>query len=273
MTQNASANEAQRRVWNDPTFVERWKRRERGVEPLTAPLIEHLGLAPGERVIDIGCGGGNSTLAAAVAVGAKGAAVGVDLSAPLLELARERAAQAGLTQASFVVDDAQTAQIPGAPFDVAMSRLGVMFFSQPVAAFTNIRKHLRPGGRLAFLCMREGDANPSVPPLIARLFGSLASQGGGVRPPSPIALADRDYTEGILRAAGFVDIECKPGSHILREDAGTLSDERALAPFRLSPEEHAAAARELREYEAKYLVDGELRVLQGYYIFSAKNGA
>ena len=182
-------NDGQRRVWNDREFVERWKRRERGVEPLTAPLLARLALRPGERVLDIGCGGGNTTIAAAAAVGASGAAVGVDLSAALLELARERAVRAGVPQASFVVEDAQTGSIPGAPFDVAMSRLGVMFFSQPVTAFTNIRRHLRRDGRLVFLCLQEGEANPSVSPVVVRLFSSL---GAGSR------YSQRVFPSGLL---------------------------------------------------------------------------
>src|SRR5437879_4211907 len=123
------------------------------LEPLGRLAIEALALEPGESVLDIGCGTGATTLALADLVGASGRAVGADVSAPMLEAARRRAS--GRANVAFVEADAQVHAFSG--FDAAFSRFGVMFFADPQAAFRNIARSLRPGGRIAFVCWQPPD--------------------------------------------------------------------------------------------------------------------
>src|SRR6188768_125250 len=148
-------------AWNGDSgqrLAEEADRRDRVLAPFAEVLLDAAGLSLGERVLDIGCGCGATTLAAARAVGRDGQAVGADLSAPMLGVARSRAERAGLPNAAFAVADAQTDDLAALgrderrPYDLAISRFGVMFFDDPPAAFANIRAAVRPGGRLAFVC-------------------------------------------------------------------------------------------------------------------------
>src|SRR6202042_1616139 len=129
-------------------------------DEVTAFLLDAAALQPGEQVLDVGCGGGKTSLAAARGVGPEGAVVGADLSTPLTTLASRRAAEAGVENVTFRVVDMQTDTVPGGPFDVALSQLGVMFFEEPVTAFGNIRSHLKPGGRIVFACWQTMERNP-----------------------------------------------------------------------------------------------------------------
>jgi ubiquinone/menaquinone biosynthesis C-methylase UbiE len=131
----------QQEYWNSKVGEE-WAnqadRMDRMLQPMTQPAFDTLALKAGERVLDIGCGGGGTTLTAAQQVGSSGLAVGVDLSRPLLGHARPRAEASG-ARAEFVEADAGAAPIPGAPFDAVFSRFGVMFFDEPAAAFARLR--------------------------------------------------------------------------------------------------------------------------------------
>ena len=126
--------------------------------PLGRPALDALAARPGERILDIGCGGGDTVLDLARRVAPDGSIVGIDVSAAVLAFAR-RAAE-GLGQVRFIQADAQTHPFAPASFDAAFSRFGVMFFVDPVAAFANIRRSLRPNGRLAFVCWRALEENP-----------------------------------------------------------------------------------------------------------------
>ena len=178
---------------------------ERQLEPLGRRALDALAPQPGERVLDIGCGGGETALALAGAVGPSGAVVGVDLSEAVLAYAR-RAAQ-GHRHVSCVQGDAQTFPFEPASFDAAFSRFGVMFFADPIAAFANIRRSLKPGGRLAFVCWRAlaenaldsvpfGAAAPHLPPQPEPRPGA----------PGPFALAEAGRVRRILESAGFAQI-------------------------------------------------------------------
>lgn len=205
-------NAAQATYWNEtagPTWVELQAPLDRQLAPLGARAIAALAPKPGERVLDVGCGAGASSLEIAKAVGPEGAVLGVDISEPLLDLARTRAQ--GLSNLAFGQADAQAHPFEPATFDGAFSRFGVMFFADPPAAFANIRRALKPGGRLAFVCWREPRLNPAM---------TLAMQAAQefVEPPpppekgapGPFAFADPERVRAILAGSGFEDVEITP---------------------------------------------------------------
>ena len=158
-----------------------------------------------ERVLDIGCGTGQVTRdAARQAPG--GTALGVDLSARMIERARKRAAEEGLANAEFLQADAQAHPF-GETFDVAVSRTGAMFFGDPVAGFVNIAAALRPGGRLVLLNWQGIPQNPWF-----GAFTDAVTDGRGMPPmppdaPSPFAMADPERVRGMLLDAGFIGVE------------------------------------------------------------------
>jgi SAM-dependent methyltransferase len=211
-TDAAGPNADQVAYWNKnagPTWVAMQNVLDAQLGGLGLVAIETLAPRPGETLIDIGCGCGDTSLELARRVGPTGRVLGADISGPMLQVARSRAAALGLDGASFTQADAQTHAFP--PVDGAFSRFGVMFFADPPAAFANIRRAFRPGGRLAFVCWRSLGENPwmTVPFMAA---ASLLPPQAPLPPdaPGPFAFADRDRLLGILRAAGFTEIAIEP---------------------------------------------------------------
>ena len=201
------ANAEQIRYWNEaagPKWVAFQKVIDAQIAPLGERTMDRGGIAPGERVIDVGCGCGDTTIALARRVGPAGLVLGIDISAPMLERAAETARAAGVANIRFENADAQTHRLPPGAFDVIYSRFGIMFFADPVAAFTNLRAALRPGGRLAFVCWQALRENPW-------LFLALqaAAQHLALPPPpapdapGPFSLADPERLRGIVARAGF----------------------------------------------------------------------
>ncbi|MFC0596812.1 class I SAM-dependent methyltransferase [Streptomyces palmae] len=164
------------------------------------PLLTAAGIGARDRILDIGCGNGQLTRLAARRA-PEGHALGVDLSAPMLATARARTEAEGLSRVRYVRDDAQTRAFPEGGFDLALSRFGIMFFADPVAAFDNIRRALRPGGRLAFLAM-TGLAGTELGEVFAAMARHLpwptGPDGTG-----PTSFADPGRTDEVLTAAGF----------------------------------------------------------------------
>jgi trans-aconitate methyltransferase len=157
-------------------------------------------------VLDIGCGGGSTTEQISRAVGATGGVLGLDISEPLLSLAKSRCA--GLPQVRFENSDAQVHAFSAKGFDLLFSRFGVMFFSDPPAAFMNLLGALRSNGRLHFVCWAAADKNPwfSIPLEVAKHhLGS--PEPTPARAPGPLAFSEPDYVEEILTTAGFRQIE------------------------------------------------------------------
>ncbi len=221
------ANESEREQWSGALGAV-WVRRQEDLDRLmgsvTALLMERAGLDAGERVLDLGCGAGDSTLAAARRVGSAGRVTGLDAAAQLLELARARAQAAGLSHVDWHLGDAQTDAVPGAPFDTALSRFGVMFFADPVAAFANLRQHLRPGARVTLAAWGPAAENPWF-----RLPARIAAARHGMLPPSdphapgPLAFADPDHVLPILRAGGFGKAEAEAHDVMLRHPGGSAA--------------------------------------------------
>jgi SAM-dependent methyltransferase len=208
-----TANEDQVAYWNEqsgPTWAALQKLIDAQIAPLGLQAIDALAPRAGERVLDAGCGCGDTTLEIARRVGPGGEVLGVDISAPMLEVAVERAAAAGYTEVGFRRADAQIAQFDS-KFDAAFSRFGVMFFADPIAAFTNIHGALRPGGRLVFVCWRHPAQNPwMMVPLEAALRFVPPPPPMDPTEPGPFAFADGSRVRAILMAAGFKDIVTTP---------------------------------------------------------------
>src|SRR6516225_10366923 len=157
----ACANAAQAAEWDGPAGAHRTKYAavfDAETRPHNERLRAAAGVSPRDRVLDVGCGTGQTTRDAARAATA-GSALGVDLSAQMLEHARILSREEGLANVSFLQADAQVYQFPVASFDVAISRFGTMFFADPVAAFGNVGHALRPGGRVALMVWQARDRN------------------------------------------------------------------------------------------------------------------
>jgi SAM-dependent methyltransferase len=154
-----------------------------------------------DHVLDIGCGTGQSTREAACAA-VDGSALGVDVSAPMLERACQLSVEQGLTNITFEQADAQVHRFPPTSFDLCISRFGTMFFADLVGAFTNIGRALRPEARLVMLVWQERDRNEWATAIRETLTAAAAPPGG----PNAFSLADPTVTEGILTAAGFADV-------------------------------------------------------------------
>jgi SAM-dependent methyltransferase len=187
-------------------WVETEEQMNRSLAAHAALLIEAASVGASEHVVDIGCGTGETTRACAERA-VDGRVVGVDVSTAMLERARQRAADAGLTNVEFERGDAQVYPFAPASFDLAVSRFGVMFFDDPLAAFTNIGRALKPGGRLALVAWQDMTRNEWV--TVARealaVGRSLPVPPAGA--PGPFGLADPDRTRSILEAAGFSQVE------------------------------------------------------------------
>src|SRR5215467_10487761 len=204
------ANAAQRRYWNTvagPRWVASPGFRERRNQESLALLLAHLGLRGGESVLEIGPGTGALTVPLAEAVGEHGRLVAVDISEPMLGAARQRVAERGLGNVTLLHGDAQLFAFEQAAFDLATSRMGVMFFADPAAAFRNIKGALKPGGRLVFACwapLAENQHWLISYDVALRHLGPPAPLPA--HEPSPLAFGDPDYIRGILGAAGFAGI-------------------------------------------------------------------
>jgi SAM-dependent methyltransferase len=207
MTAQASANAAQQEYWNTvagPRWVGLGGFVERRVRAVNDLLLARSAVAPGERVLEVGCGTGAATVPLAEAVGERGQVVGVDISEPMLACARQWIAESGLRNISLLQADAQTHRFEPNYFDLITSRFGVMFFADPVAAFSNLLPAVRPGGQLCFACWAALQDNRHwlIPYEVAlRHLGPPAPKPP--REPGPMAFSDPDYVRSFLGTAGF----------------------------------------------------------------------
>ena len=202
------ANAQQLAAWNGNEglyWAEHADYFDRAIAPHDRPFQAAAGIQPTERVLDVGCGTGQNTRDAARAA-ASGSALGVDLSAPMLDHARRVAESEGLTNCSFLQADAQIHPFEPASFDVAICRTSAMFFADHAAAFANIGRALRPGGRLVLLTWQPLAGNEWLEKIATALAAGRPPQ---IPPPGvgPFALSDPERIRELLRDAGFVDVD------------------------------------------------------------------
>ncbi len=223
--------------WNG-VLGEKWAELQAELDALTRPFgkqaLAAARVAPGEAVLDIGCGCGDTTFEIASQVGASGQVYGVDVSRPMLAVAGKRLKAKGLSQLTFAEADASAAELPG-DRDLLFSRFGVMFFDDPPAAFAHMRKSLKPTARMAFCCWRHPRENPwaVVPLSAARAALKFEAPPADPYAPGPFAFADAERLKGILAGAGFTDIEIKPYDHPVR--LGATPIEAAENSIRIGP--------------------------------------
>jgi SAM-dependent methyltransferase len=265
MKDAASLQEAQIAYWNS-VGGDRWvaaaECTDRMLEPILQALLDRANVQPGMAVLDIGCGCGATMIEIAKRVGKSGRVLGVDVSHQML--ARAKPLLSGFPEAELLEADAGAHPFEPS-FDLAISRFGVMFFADPVAAFANIRKAIRPGGRLLFATWRAVQDNEwSRVPLDAALSAGVPAEGSA-RPedPGPFSFADPERVRLVLTAAGFGEPEISEASFMLDIAAGggleaavqqAMTIGSAAGLLRKQPENLIAAARAaiekaLRSYE------------------------
>ncbi|WLR95769.1 class I SAM-dependent methyltransferase [Shinella zoogloeoides] len=198
--------------WNGQSG-ERWVAYQTRLDAMMAVFgqaaIEAAAPAKGERVLDVGCGAGATSFDLAARVGANSHVLGVDISEPLIDRARALAPQD--TSALFKVADASNIDLPEGAFDILFSRFGVMFFDNPTAAFAHMRRALKPGGRVAFVCWRAMAENDWLRlPMIAVKDILPAIAPPGPEAPGPFSFGDQGRVARILRGAGFTDVTFIP---------------------------------------------------------------
>ena len=205
-----------------------YDRIQRGIAGFSEVALKAANAQAGERVLDIGCGTGGTTAELAHAVGAGGHVLGVDISEPLVAAARAQ----GLGNASFEVGDATTHPFEAQAFDLVFSRFGVMFFGDPVAAFTNIRRAMKPGGRLVFICWRTPPENPwaAVPMRAAQPFLPPIPRPGPEEP-GQYSFGDRARVEHILGQAGFGGLSIEPVDLMLNQGKDIASVMENIGDF------------------------------------------
>ena len=258
-------NRAQREYWaaeGARQYQDYGDTNEALFAPFGQALLDAARLRPGERVLDVGCGYGTLTIEAAERVAPSGRTVGVDISAAMLEPARQRVATAALDNVELLQADAQVHAFETGSFDTVISRFGTMFFEDPEAAFSNLARALRPGGGLVFVCWQE----PLKNEWIAAAFGALATLLGRVPDlgppgaPGPFAFADGDRLTQLLTTGGFSALTLETVTrpvrigHDLDDAAGfTMSLPQGQQLFAGAPEnEVAAAVAALRAAYAPY---------------------
>jgi SAM-dependent methyltransferase len=281
-TAAAVTNIQQAEFWSQlaPTWLEFEDQMEEVSGPPGQLAMERLGLLPGQQVIDLGCGSGRTTLELAARVSPGGHVTGVDISAEMLAGARERAARLHVGNVEFVHADVQVHDLGEARFDAAYSRFGVMFFADPVAAFGNIRRALRPGGLLAFACWQSLFDNEwmLIPgAAVAEVTGSVPAVPGPDEP-GPFSLADPGHVRAVLDAAGFGSVTIEPHA-----DYVTISEDRipevARASFRVGGVREALreadddvrqrALAAIEQALRARVQDGEVRASRGVLLVTA----
>jgi ubiquinone/menaquinone biosynthesis C-methylase UbiE len=270
--------------WNGPAG-QRWAERQQAQDVLLGPvaelLIDRAKPRPGERVLDVGCGSGATSFAFAQKVAPGGNVLGIDISEPMLTVGR-RSTPAGLP-VEFALADATVFPFEAASFDLLASRFGVMFFADPVLSFANMRKALRPSGRLAFACWREPRENPwMMVPLQAVYKHAPKLPQQAPDDPGPFAFASEQRVNRILSDAGFTDIKMEPCNLALDIAIGRGLDAAVQGALEIGPanralegqpaEVRAAAVQSIREAVAPFAKGDAVALPGSIWIVTAGAG-
>ena len=272
-------NEEQTKIWNGPAgeaWVEAQESLDRMFAPFEALLVAEVASARARHVLDVGCGTGSTTLAAARSTGAGGQCTGVDISEPMIAVARARAAREG-SSARFMVADAQTHAFEPATFDLVISRFGVMFFEDPTQAFANLRRAMRAGGQMRCIAFRSAAENPFMT-TAERAAAPLLPDLPPRRPDGPgqFAFADAGRVQGILADSGWTDIRVEP------IDVDCVMPEAELDQYlaRLGPvglalknaddERRARVLAVVRAAFERYVASGEVRFNAACWMLAAR---
>jgi len=282
-------------AWQDASG-QKWARQQERTDaqlgPLGLPAIDALALRGGERVLDVGCGAGQTLLQLAERVGPDGWVTGLDVSGPLIEQARQRLARNGGVQdrlqdrIDVVLGDAETMPIAPPPYDALFSRFGIMFFQDPAAAFANLARALRPGARIAFLCWQELALNPwALEPLqaVRSLAPELpAPEMLAADKPGPFRFADAELVRRYLTAAGLQDIAIAPhqtpmlvgGARTVDEAVKFALDIGPAARFvsELPPERRDQARPLLARVFERALTEDGVRMMSRTFVVTARRG-
>lgn len=277
-----TATTDQARAWNGGTaqaWIVMQQILDRTFEPFADLLVEAVTTGGGSRVLDVGCGTGATTLAVARNLTEGGHCVGIDISDPMIGVARGRARSSELP-VRFIVDDAETHQFDAGSFDTVVSRFGVMFFGDPIAAFANLRRAARTDAQLQFFAWRSPDENPFMTTAEragAPLLPTLALRRPGLQ--GPFAFADADRLASVLESAGWTDIDITP------IDVGCALAEEELVPYltHMGPvgqilhgsdeQTRSRVVAAIRPAYEQFVHDGEVRYTAACWSVSARNRA
>jgi SAM-dependent methyltransferase len=268
--------------WNGPGG-QRWADRQQSQDVVLAPvsdlLIDRAAPKAGERIIGVGCGAGATTFAFAEKAGPSGRVLGIDISAPMLARARQVAPE-GMA-VDFELADATVYPFEPASFDLLASRFGVMFFAQPALSFANMRKALKPSGRLAFACWRQPRENPFfMAPLQAVYKHVPRLPPPGPEDPGPFAFASEERVNRVLGEAGFSGIAMEPCDLALDIAVGRGLDAAVQTALEIGPSSRAlaeqpadvraAATRSIREALAVFAKGQSVPLPAAIWIVTAR---
>ncbi|ANW01889.1 class I SAM-dependent methyltransferase [Bradyrhizobium icense] len=277
-----NANADQVAYWNGPAG-QRWADRQAAQDVLLKPVadlvVDRARLAPGERVIDAGCGSGATAIAFARKVAPSGHVLGIDVSGPMLERARHAAPKD--LPIDFVLADATVYPFEPKSFDVLASRFGVMFFADPALSFANMRKALKPSGRMAFACWREPRENPFfMAPLQAAYKHVPKLPQLGPEDPGPFAFASEARVRRILDEAGFAGVEMEACPLLLDAAIGRGLDGAVQGALEIGPvsralegqpeDARAAVAASIREALMPFAKDDAVLLPASVWIVTAR---
>ena len=281
--ESTGPNTDQSQYWNEVgglNWVALQEVLDEQLAPLGAVAIDRAEVAPGDRVLDVGCGCGHTSLELARRVGPGGFVLGIDISTSMLERAAARAKEAGIAHVRFENADAQTFAFSPSAFDLLYSRMGVMFFDDPLAAFENQLRALRSGGRMTFVCWRNIEENPWMSVPLSAAAKHIPIPERPPRAPGPQAFADPEHVRLILEGAGFADVAFEGlDTTITIGGSGSLDESvRNMLTFGLisraireaNVQDTTEIAASLREAVAPYATPTGVRMKSACWVVTAR---